>query len=96
MEKIRRGSIASRASKAGSNDGGNDMVLGEGSEGEMLMKTIPRQAIKSLFPKKEIIYILTAYNSPAAQDPEYIALVCKNILNSALLNHSHIAYILFS
>ena len=76
-KKARRGSIANRASKADSNDGGGDMVLGEGSEGEMLMKTIPRQAIKSLFPKKEIIYILTAYNSPEAQDPEYIALVRK-------------------
>lgn len=77
MEKIRKVSIAGRS--IGHNRKGDDVgtISNEDSEGEMLMNTIPRQAIKSLFPKKEIIYILTAYPSAGAQSPEYIALVCK-------------------
>lgn len=76
MERVKRKSSGIFGANTSSSKYGT--VLGNGADEEVLMKTIPRQAIKSLFPKKEIIYILTAYTSVGAQEPEYIALVCNH------------------
>lgn len=74
IERIRKVSVASSPRE----EGMAASASGDGTDNEMIMKTIPRKAIKSLFPKKEIIYILTAYPPSGVQEPEYITLVCKH------------------